>query len=228
MLLKCAGLFPITVFAGCSAATLALKVSPRDVSGAYCAPLFMLPSVSSRLKPFQSEIPSVPDSQSSVPAPSDGLSPDSREIAEIIGVLELVRETHTLEAQDEHLHAEVKQRLGALRQHLSDSLMTIFFEVSSVANRVDCEATRANHVASALNELRERRARKYEITAIVGDALIGIVGGALALAAKETAAGIAEVIGGSFARTFGLENISFCILTKQTCCENYGTRPRRQ
>lgn len=82
--------------------------------------------------------------------------------------------------------------------------MTIFFEVSSVANRVDCEATRANHVASALNELRERRARKYEITAIVGDALIGIVGGALTLAAKETAAGIAEVIGGSFATTFGL------------------------
>jgi hypothetical protein len=119
-------------------------------------------------------------------------------------VLDLVRETRALEAQGEQLRDGAKIRLFEVRQHLSDQLMMNFFEVSSIAGRVDCEATRANHVANALAESRERRARQYEITAIVGDALIGIVGGAFTLAAKETAAGIADVVGGSFATGFGL------------------------
>src|SRR5262249_24911926 len=82
--------------------------------------------------------------------------------------------------------------------------MMNYFEVSSVAGRVDCEVTRANHVANAQSESRERRAQQYEITAIVGDAMIGIVGGAFTLAAMNTVACIADLVGGSFATGFGL------------------------
>jgi hypothetical protein len=189
----------ILAMGGCATGEHALKVSPRDVSGAYCAPLFTIPSTTSRLR----ALPPLP-SGSDRPSTPDGLSPEARQIAEIIGVMDLVRETRALEAADAQLPDEAKQRLVEVRQHLSDRLMMIFFEVNSVVGRVDCEATRANHVASALDELRDQRARRYEITAIIGDALVGIVGGAFTIAAKETASGIADIIGGSFATGFGL------------------------
>jgi hypothetical protein len=189
----------ILAVGGCATSEPTLKVSPRSVSGAYCAPLFTVPSMTARLPalpplPFESDRPSAPD----------GLSPESRQIAEIIGVMDLVRETRALEAADAQPPGEAKQRLVEARRHLSDRLVLIFFEVSSVAGRVDCEATRANHVASALVKMRDQRARRYEIMGNVGDALIGILGGALFIAAKDTAAGIADIVGGGVAMGFGL------------------------
>lgn len=189
----------LLVLSGCATGERSLKVSPRDVSGAYCSPLFIAPSTLSRL-------PSLPELSSHAESSSEleGLSHESRQIAEIIGVTDLVRQTRTLEAHDPPVSDEAKPRLVEARQHLSDRLVTIFFEVSSVSGRVDCEATRAQHVASALAEMREERVRRYEITAIVGDALIGIVGGGFSLAAMATASGVADVIGGTFATGFGL------------------------
>jgi len=189
----------ILAVGGCATGEPTLKVSPRDVSGAYCAPLFTVPAMTSRLRGLP-PLPSVSDR----PPALDGLSLESRQIAEIIGVMDLVRETRALEAADAQLPDEAKHRLVEARQHLSDRFVMTFFEVSSVAGRVDCEATRANHVANALAEIKDQRVQRYAITAIVGDALIGIVGGAFTLVAKETAAGIADVLGGSFATGFGL------------------------
>jgi hypothetical protein len=189
----------ILAVGGCATGDPTLKVSPRDVSGAYCAPLFTVPSMTSRLRALP-PLPPEPD-RTLVP---DGLSHESHQIAEIIGVMDLVRETRALEAADAQLPGEAKQRLVEARQHLADRLVMIFFEVSSVAGRVDCEATRANHVANALAEIKDQRVQRYAITAIVGDALIGIVGGALSIASQGTAAGVADIVGGSFATGFGL------------------------
>lgn len=189
----------LLLLSGCATGERSLKVSPRDVSGAYCAPLFIAPSVASRI-PSSPELSSTSESASEL----EGLSPESRQIAEIIGVMELVRQTRALETQGAPLSDEGKRRLVEARQHLSDLLVTVSFEVSGASGRVDCEATRAHHVASALAEMREERVRRYEITAIVGDALIGIVGGGFSLAAMATASGVADVIGGTFATGFGL------------------------
>lgn len=195
----------IFVLSGCATAEPTLKVSPRDVSAAHCAPLFTLPPHPSRGTPLPTEIPSPSLSPSAdrPPAP-EGLSVEARQIAEIVGVLDLVRETRALEAQGEHLGDEGRHRLVEMRQQLSDLLVINFFEVNSVVNRVDCEMDRANRVANTLDDLRDRRARIYEITAIVGDAMIGIVGGSFTIALKNTASGIADIVGGSFATAFGL------------------------
>src|SRR5215831_6741764 len=194
----------IVVLGGCATTEPTLKVSPRGVSGAYCAPLFSLVSLPARVPPVPSDLPSAQAPGSERPSALEGLSSESRQIAEIIGVVDLVREMRALEAQGEQFRDGARRRLIEVRQHLSDRLMMILFEVSSVVNRVDCEVTRANHVANALDELRDQRARRYEITAIVGDALIGTVGGALTIALQETASGIADIVGGSFATSFGL------------------------
>src|SRR5215831_18728135 len=151
-----------------------------------------------------SEIPFARSPGLDRPPAREGLSAESRQIAEIIGSLELVRETRALEALGEQLRDEAKQRLVEIHQQFADRLMMVFFEVSSVVNRVDCESTRANHVANALDELRDQRARRYEITAIVGDALIGVAGGAFTIALQQTASGIADIVGGTFATGFGL------------------------
>lgn len=188
----------LLLLTGCATGEPSLKVSPRDVSGAYCSPLFRLPVIS-RVPP----LPSL-SSRSDSTAELLGISYESRQIAEIIGVMNLVRQIRAIEAHGAPISDEAKRWLVEARQHLSDRLVTIFFEVSSVTGRVDCEATRAHHVASALTEMQDQRARRYEITAIIGDALIGIVGGGFTLAAKETASGIADVIGGTFATSFGL------------------------
>ena len=189
----------ILVLNGCVTGDPSLKVSPRDVSGAHCSPLFTAPPAVSRVPPLPQFT-----SRSDLPSEPDGLSFESRQIAEIIGAMDLVKKTRTLEAHDAQPSDETKRRLMETRQHLSDRLLTIFFEVSSVAGRLDCETTRANHVASALMEMQEQRSRRYEITAIIGDALIGIVGGGFTLVAKTTASGIADVVGGTFAAGFGI------------------------
>jgi hypothetical protein len=119
---------------GCATGEPTLKVSPRDVSGAYCAPLFTVPTVTARLPALQLPLLS---SGSDRPLASDGLSPESRQIAEIIGVMDLVRETRALEVADTPLPDQAKQRLVEARQHLSDRLVMIFFEVNSVTGRVD-------------------------------------------------------------------------------------------
>ncbi|MEO8328295.1 MAG: hypothetical protein ABI618_20815 [Nitrospirota bacterium] len=192
----------IVVLGGCATSAPSLSVSPRDVSGTSCASLSIAPAMSSR--PLPLAIPSSMLSSLDHPDTPDGLSSKARQIAEIIGILELIRKTQALEAEDRLLQGGTNQRLFELRHDLSDRMMTTFFQVSAVANQIDCEAIRANHVANTLTEVRDQRARRYEVTAIVGDALIGIVGGAFTLAAKEIAAGVAEVVGGSFATGFGL------------------------
>jgi hypothetical protein len=192
----------LVALGGCATSAPSLSVSPRDVSGTSCAKLSITQAMSSR--PLPLEIPSSTSSSLDHPNTPDGLSSKARQIAEIIGVLELIQKTQSLEAEDRLLQDGTKQRLFELRQYLSDQLMTTFFQVSSVASLIDCEAIRANHVANTLAEIRDQRARRYESTAIVGDAMIGIVGGALTLVAKDTVAVIAEIFGGSLAVGFGL------------------------
>ena len=125
-------------------------------------------------------------------------------MAKIIGILPIIQEIRALEAAEQPLQLATRQHLLELRQSFSETMMTTFFEVNSVAGQIDCEAIRANHVANTLSEIRDQRAQRYEIIAIVGDALVGVAGGALALGAKQTVSSIADIFGGTLAVGFGL------------------------
>lgn len=69
---------------------------------------------------------------------------------------------------------------------------------------MDCEASRAQHLATSLEDARDRRIRKLTVIAIVGDALVGILAGGLSLIGEETASAAAAISGGTIATTFGL------------------------
>lgn len=190
------------VAGGCATNEPTLKISPIDATGATCASLSSVPFMPVQGMP--SDIPSAPPAVTDRSLKPDGLSIRASRIAEIIGVSELVKDIRTLEAQAGQLSDETRQRLQAARHHLSDHLITTFFEINSVEGLVSCEETRTNHVAGALAEQQERRANRREIIAIVGDSLVGILGGAFSLATLGNAAGSADIVGGSVGSVFGL------------------------
>ena len=122
---------------GCATNTPSLSVSPRDVSGTSCVPLIIPQDLASLSLP--SSFPASSSSAMDPPRISDGLSSEARQIAEIIGVLPLVQKTRELAEADRLRQGETTHRLVELQQYLSNQMMTTFFEVSSVASRIDCE-----------------------------------------------------------------------------------------
>lgn len=128
-------------------------------------------------------------------------SPQALDIADIIGVGELVAQIPALEEAARSLEGAV--RLLVLRQQITDRILLAFLEVARTASEADCEEERADQLADRLQDARDRRVQHLTVFAIVGGALVGVLGGALTLADHETAAGIGEIFGGSLETAFG-------------------------
>ncbi len=92
-------------------------------------------------------------------------------------------------------------------QQFVQRLLLVSFQISGTIAELDCEASRAQHLATSLEEARDRRIRTLTLIAIIGDALVGILAGGLSLAGEETAAAAAAISGGTIATTFGLAAI---------------------
>ena len=126
----------------------------------------------------------------------------------IIGVQDLLKELQALsrtipqESGQQEIDRSLLRRLQ-IRQQLSDRIALAAFEVSSTVAEAACEETRTDHLADALTEIRSHREEIGLLVAIVGDALIGVVAGALGLAAKNTASEIVAIFGGALAAGFG-------------------------
>jgi hypothetical protein len=95
-------------------------------------------------------------------------------------------------------------RLLRVRQQLSDRILLAFLDVARTAAEADCEEERADQLADRLQEVRDKRIRRQTLIAIVGDAMIGIVSGALSLALQATASAATAILGGSVATGFGM------------------------
>ena len=110
--------------------------------------------------------------------------------------------------------SELRRRVGydmqtrltylELRQQILEQLLLVSFQISGTLAELDCEGSRAEHLASSLEDLRDTRIRRFTLIAIVGDALVGILAGGLSLAAEETASAAAAITGGTIATTFGI------------------------
>ncbi len=191
-------IFGALAITGC-AGTPGPTVSPRDVSGASCAPAAVMPAF---FQPPANGLPAPAAGEDSEPIA--GLSPVALRTADILGIRPLARDILTLAAAEQPLPPAERERFLQLRQLFSESVLLASLEINGAAGQIDCEAIRANHVANSLSEAREQRSQRYEIIAIVGDALVGIAGGVLALGVNETAAAIADIVGGNLAVGFGL------------------------
>ena len=168
------------------------SVSKTYLEGGYCGTAtFLGPSVLPPISP--KPFPQISDS-----SPEDILSPQSEEIAGIIGVTDLVQQIHKLKTKDAQSREGAQEAWLGARQHLSDRLLLSTLEISSITSEVDCEQMRSQYVVNGWTESRIDRTERHLQFAILGDALVaGIFGGALALGLLDTAAAVATIVGGT-------------------------------
>ena len=140
------------------------------------------------------------DVRSSTPR---GFSPEALEIAETIGAIDLVAQMPTLEAEMAQNIEGSAVRFLRVRQQLSDRIVMAILDVARTAAEADCEEERADQLADRLQEVRDKKIRYRTLIAIVGDALVGVMAGALGLALQETASEASAIFGGVVATAFG-------------------------
>jgi hypothetical protein len=125
-----------------------------------------------------------------------------REVASAIDVLGLLIELRDLERGSVE-RSEVAWRLLQTRQQISHRIALAAFDVSSTVAELDCEESRADHVADGLREMLQDRADRDLFLVFAGDLWIGIIAGSLGLAGQHTAEAASAVFGGLFATSIG-------------------------
>jgi hypothetical protein len=130
-------------------------------------------------------------------------SRQAQETAELIGAHDFLVRMAELEAEPSTQNQLTMLNLLEIRRQLSDRILLGFLDVARTASEADCEEERADQLADRLQAIREKRVRYLTLTAIVGDALVGILSGALSLAAQQTAAAAGAIGGGALATGFG-------------------------
>lgn len=129
-----------------------------------------------------------------------------REVAAAINVLGLLIELRELERGAVE-RPEVAWRLLTTRQQISHRIALAAFDVSSTVAELDCEESRADHVADGLREMLQERADRDLFLVFAGDLWIGIIAGSLSLAGQHTAAEASAVFGGLFATGIGSASV---------------------
>lgn len=187
---------------------LALLPFPGCVSDPYKNARFTQDAVKSRcgvptvkqltaLPPLPIPLPSRPE-----PVGALALSPSSSRLAHI---LELEDVLHELAALDAVGNPTLRERWLLLWRHqqIMDRISLASFDVISTVTEIDCEETRADHVAHGLTEIRQDKQERALFLALIGDALIGVVAGAFSLAGKATVSAANAIAGGSIAVGLG-------------------------
>ena len=136
------------------------------------------------------------------PSAGVGVSPASNRLVKILGLERALQHTGFLEREPSINPAQSAALLWR-HQQIMDRISLASFDVISTVTELDCEEARADHVADGLTELRQDKQERGLFLALVGDALIGVVAGALSLAGKATAASANAILGGVLATGIG-------------------------
>ncbi|WP_447982990.1 hypothetical protein [Nitrospira sp. Nam74] len=134
---------------------------------------------------------------------AQALPPRVREAAVAINVLGLLNELRALERGDVDRRPEVAWRLLTTRQQISHRIALAAFDVTSTVAELDCEQSRANHVADGLSEMLQERSDRDLFLVFAGDLWMGVIAGSLFLAGQATAAEASAIFGGLFATGIG-------------------------
>ena len=193
-------LLMIVLLSGCVSGpqTPTHGISESDLLGGFCS---STPTVDPT---FFSSVPLRPAQQTPDVPVENRLSLRSEGMSQIMGVTSLVQQIGRLKTQDAQGIAGAREGWVEARQQLSNRVLLTMLEVSSVTAEADCEQTRAQHVATALSTDLVSRVQRQTLYAILGDAMIGILGGALSLGGSTTAAAASDVFGGVITTSFGL------------------------
>lgn len=131
------------------------------------------------------------------------LSPRARQIAQIIGLEDLVAQIPILEGEVSRNVEGARLRLLELRQELSDQLLLALFDASSVAAELECEKGRAEAVAAGLDEIQNDIQQRRTVIALISDATAGLFSGIFLFGGSEVLAGAADVVGNILQGSYG-------------------------
>ena len=130
------------------------------------------------------------------------LSQTSSKLATLLGLENVLYDLTALH-RNQPLDPERRVSLLWRHQQVMDRISLASFDVISTVTELDCEEARADHVADGLTQLRQDKQERGLFLALVGDALIGVVAGALSLAGQATAAAANAILGGALATGIG-------------------------
>ncbi|MGE3977296.1 MAG: hypothetical protein AB7F94_06870 [Nitrospira sp.] len=140
-------------------------------------------------------LPVLPGSDKNPPDGAIRLSPASSRLATLLGLDRALRDLSALQ-RDHAANAEPSSEFLWRNEQIMDRISLASFDVISTVTELDCEESRADHVADGLTELRQDKQERGLFLALVGNALIGVVAGSLSLAGKATAASANAILGG--------------------------------
>ncbi|MEX5220192.1 MAG: hypothetical protein NW701_20425 [Nitrospira sp.] len=128
-----------------------------------------------------------------------------REAADAIDVLGPLIELRELEQGQGIVEGpEVAWRLLQTRQRISHRIALAALDVSSTVAELDCEESRADHVADGLREMLQQRSERDLFLIFAGDIWLGIIAGSLGLAGHPTTQAEAAIVGGILETSIGL------------------------
>lgn len=131
------------------------------------------------------------------------LSPATRQIAQVIGVDDLVAQIPLLEKDVSQKIEGARLRLLELRQELSDQLLLALFDADSVAAELECEKGRAEALAAGLDEVQNDVQQRRTVIALLSDATAGLLSGIFLFGGSEVLAGAADVVGNILQGSYG-------------------------
>jgi len=189
-----ASLLAICVATGCATTPATRHRLHGDVSTTRCE----APKTSEHLLPkMTTELPLDQHNEEHL-----AFSPTAWQTAATIRVLGLLKRIPRLE-QAAQVEPGAMWRLLWTRQQIVDRISLAAFDVSSTVAEIDCEESRADHVADGLQEVRQDRQERGLFLALIGGALIGVVAGSLSLAAQATASAANAILGGALSVGLG-------------------------
>lgn len=131
------------------------------------------------------------------------LSPATRQIAQVIGVQDLVAQIPVLEKEVSQNIEGARLRLLEMRQELSDQLLLALFDADSVAAELECEKGRAEALAAGLDEVQNDVQQRRTVIALLSDATAGLLSGIFLFGGSEVLAGAADVVGNILQGSYG-------------------------
>ena len=165
----------------------------------YCSPAVSPQATRPNMAPAQPMLPMTRETPEGLLL----LSPGTRQIAQVIGVQDLVAQIPLLEKEVSENVPGARLRLLELRQELSDQLLLALFDADSVAAELECEKGRAEALAAGLDEVQNDIQQRRTVIALLSDATAGLLSGIFLFGGSEVLAGAADVVGNLLQGSYG-------------------------
>jgi hypothetical protein len=175
--------------------------SDAEILESFCSPTIAASRAVPETAPAEGQavLPPLPENDPAMLV----LSPATWQIAQVIQVLDLIREIPVLQAEVMSHVEGARLRLLEVRQELSDRLLLALFEASSIAAELECEKGRAEEIATRMDEAQGDIQQRRTVIALLADAAAGLVSGGLLLLGSAANAGVADIIGNVLQGSYG-------------------------